>query len=152
MSEKPKGKGKPTGGRPAIVFELRHLDRAQELLGQRGYVSRVATELAQEFKFGRSTAYDLIRCAQAATVAALRGDAEGSDPLVQVYLSMLAIMCGEDERTCDRINAAGQIIKMLGLKKIADALGGGDVDEFLANILARRAARHTGADASASNN
>lgn len=131
-------KGK--GGRPRKDFTREQIDRAKRLLGRRQYTSRVADELRREFGLGRDKAYLLIEAAQREVVASFAGD--GADPLTAVYLFLLSVMASGREKTRDRVAAAAAIIRILGLSKLIKSLqDAGDVDEFLAGILARRAER-----------
>ena len=134
-------------GRPAKKFTPEQVDRAKHLLGRRQYPSHVARDLREAFP-GLTTpmSYRLIGQAQQEVFESLRGDGSGvNDPLTSTYLFLQSVVAGEKERTQDRIAASSAIIKLLGLNRLLDQLGTGDVDEFLAGVLARRKAREEAA-------
>lgn len=128
-------------GRPKRKFTPEQIDTAKHLLGRRIYPSKVATELRTEFPdLNVPQSYRLIEAAQREVVEAFAGD--GSDPLAATYLFLVSVMSGEDETTRDRVAAANAAIKLLGMNKLIKSLqDAGDVDEFLAGVMARRAAR-----------
>ena len=129
-------------GRPAKKFSRDQVDRAKHLLGRRQYLSQAARDLRSEFPdLTITTSNRLIEQAQQEVCDSLR-DGEGTnDPLTSTYLFLQSVVADGEERTRNRIAASLAIVKLLGLNKLIGRLGTGDVDEFLAGVLARRKAR-----------
>ena len=137
-------------GRPKKVIPLDQLDRAKQLLGQRQYSSRVATELSQEYGISRTVAYELIAKAQQSVYESLRGDGKADDPLTAQYLFLQSVIADDREQTRNRIAASAAVIRLLGLNKLLDLVNVGEVDDFLANVVKRRQERIAAAQAKAS--
>lgn len=134
-------------GRPPKTFSREQIDRAKNLLGRRQYPSRVATALTKAFaaeKLTLARAYKLIEVAQREVYDQFAGD--GSDPLAATYLFLQSVMAGGGEKTRDRVAAASAVIKLLGMNKLIKSLqDAGSVEDYLAGVLARSAARAGGA-------
>lgn len=128
-------------GRPKKSFTREQIDRAKLLLGRRQYPSRVAEGLRKKWAdLTLARAYKLIEAAQREVYEHFAGD--GSDPLAATYLFLQSVMAGQAEKTRDRVAAASAVIKLLGMHKLIKGLqDAGDVDEFLAGVLARAGER-----------
>lgn len=133
-----KGKKK---GRPPKSFTRDQLDKAKQLLGRRQYPSRVADGLRKLFPdLNVPQSYKLIEAAQREVYDQFAGD--GSDPLAATYMFLQSIVAAGGEDTKDRIQAANAIIKLLGMHKLIKGIqDAGDIDTYLAGLMARRAAR-----------
>lgn len=123
-----------------MAFTRQQIDYAKARLGRLVYSSRVAAALRQKFGLSLDRAYKLIEVAQQEAVAALRGES-GRDPLVLLSMFLESVIADGKVSMRERIAAAAVYAKTLGLNKIAEALGDGKVDEFLAGVLTRQKAR-----------
>jgi hypothetical protein len=122
---------KPTGP-PPIQFGRAQKDRARELIGTRQYASAAAKELAKEFGFSVDLGYRLIAEVREDIQEELAG--RGVDPATGLFLFFESFMAAEHLDPFERLAAAGHMMKLLGLKRLADKLGGEDVDAYLARL------------------
>jgi hypothetical protein len=101
----------------------------------------VATLLSERFAdMGRDVAYRLIDVARAETVAAMT-DAGGS-PLVETYMGLRALAFGEKTKDIVKVQALNGMAKLLGMHKLIKQLqDAGDIENFLAEVMRRRAGR-----------
>lgn len=131
----------PRTGRPKKQFTREQIDRAKLMLGRRQYPSRVAEGLRKKWTdLTLARAYKLIEAAQREVYEQFAGD--GSDPLAATYLFLQSVMAGQAEKTRDRVAAATAVIKLLGMHKLIKGLqDAGDVETFLAGVLARAGER-----------
>lgn len=129
-------------GRPRKQFTREQLDDARDLLGRRVYPSRVAGQLREKHPgLTVPQSYRLIEAAQREVYDSLRQEGKADDPLTAQYVFLTSVIADEKATNRDRIAASAVIIKLLGLHKLAESLGVGDVDAVLATILQRQTGR-----------
>lgn len=132
---------KRRAGRPNFEVTDGQRDRARALLGRTLHRSRVVARLMDEFKVGRPHASAMVDAA----VAEFRAELESKGPvdlLVLTTAGLLDVAGGDDSRPRDRVGALAALVRLLGLHKLFAALqSADDVEAFLADVLARRAAR-----------
>lgn len=131
---------KKRGGRPKLVVTEEQRDRARELFGKCPVRSRVVTELCREFTFGRDHGYAAVTAAieQFKSELASKGEV---DALTLGYASLCAVLAADDAKHRDKVAAVAALCRLLGTKALASMLDAGNVDEYLAAVLARRQAR-----------
>lgn len=127
-------------GRPASVVTEEMALRARELFGRFPIRSKIATMLAKEFEIGRPTAYKAIGAAIDLFKDELAGRGE-VDAMLIGYAVLTNVMGSETAKDRDRVSAATALIKMLGVKAFREIADSDDVEDFIAGVLARKAAR-----------
>lgn len=136
-----KEKSKATG-RPRVEFTREQIDTAKEVLGSAVYASKAVGRLVRRFKIGRDSAYKLVDLARDEVIQGLREEGSVGDPATAIALFLTSIMANERKPAETRIAAANSLTRLLALGRASGfASSASDVERFLADLLARQAAR-----------
>lgn len=137
-----KEKTKAAGGRPRVEFSREHIDTAKEVLGSAVYASKAVGRLVRRFKIGRDSAYKLVDLARDEVIQGLREEGSVGDPATAIALFLTSIMANERKPAETRIAAANSLTRLLALGRASVvASSASDVERFIADLLARQAAR-----------
>lgn len=135
-------KEKAGPGRPRVEFSRDLIDAAKEILGQVVFASKAAKRLMSRFRLGRDSAYKLVDLARDEVIQGLREEGSVGDPATAIALFLTSIMANERKPAETRIAAANSLTRLLALGRASVvASSASDVERFLADLLARQAAR-----------
>jgi hypothetical protein len=133
-TQTPKPATKPPGkrGPDPIQFSRAQKDDARRLIGSRQYVTEVVKELVKLHKVSEDLAYRLVNEARQEVLEEMAG--RGVDPAAALFLFFESFMADPLLQPSERMAAAANMMKLFGLKRLADKLGGEDVDAYLARL------------------
>lgn len=110
------------------------IDTAKYLIGRRQYPSKVAVHIKAKYKLTNELAYRVMDAAREQALKSLAG--EGHDPLAGMLLFLESVVADGTQPMKDRIASVANMIRMLGLERLIKKMDGGNVESFLARIVA----------------
>lgn len=125
-----------------VAFTRDQIDYARQCLGELVYGSRAVDRICQKYQsLDRPAGYRLIKVARAEVLASFQKPGEEACPLVAATMFLMSAMGDEKNRPDIRVNASSQLIRLLALNQVAKETGSDSVDDFLAELQAKKAAR-----------
>lgn len=131
---------KNKGGRPRRKPTPEMVARARHLIGRMVYAARVVQQLQRRYQCSRALGYRAVALAQKELRDELAGTT-GTDPAALCYAGLLSIASNSQATEGERCRAWGSIVKLLGVRAVADLSDDDATRKLLAEIAARQAAR-----------
>ena len=139
MARRPTEKGKES---EPDAFTREQIDYAREAVGEHIFATRAVDRIVRKYQaMDRSTAYRLVKVARAEVLASFQKPGEEACPLVATTMFLMSAMSDPANAAAVRINASSQLIRLLALNQVAKESGSDSVDDFLAELQAKKAAR-----------
>lgn len=138
----PRKAGEPKAGPLPYQPTPEQVETAKYLIGRWQYPSRVAKALTRKYakdKLTLENAYRVIEAAREQAVQALAG--QGHDPMGAMFLFLESVIADGTQPMQHRLNAAGNVIRMLGLDRLLKKMDAGGVEAYLARLAGVQAAR-----------
>jgi hypothetical protein len=121
-------------GPPPFEPTPEQVETAKHLLGRQQYPSKAARSLVRKFGFTPANAYRTIERARQEAVDALAG--QGHDPMGAMFLFLESVIADGTQPMQYRLNAAANVIRMLGLDRLLKKMDSGGVEAYLAKLAA----------------